>query len=643
MRLSPSPSGIPAHNPVNQLTRRWFIASVSALVLTACGGGWDDKTPTTVTTPISLEWITLKNYVIDLPNIKQAVSINWKEYLGVVIPSGFTGTISSTLDTQWKNGVFRIDGDILTYTPNADLNWAIDSITVTVTDGKNTFTATVNVKGINTQDIIPDAFAISPKTVTTVDQWVVSDPITVSGISAWATVNAVVSLGGEISKDNGVTWTSGPLPIILGNTIILRQKSPQGGNSKTVSLALWDVNSSYTVTTTADDTPDAWNLGQLTWVPTGSVQTKSFTISWLNKPVAIAVSGGATYTVQRWGATITTNTVQNGDIVTLRVPAANSYSTPVTTTVTVWSLTEQFVVTTEAEPAPVNNAPSFPTVSSINAVVWTWGNTTLPAAIDTDNDPIIYSTSTLPAGFSFNSSNRAITWTAGTTAGTYTFNYVATDSKSSPISTSVTVVVSSADTPTSYVAPTFTVSGNQVTVNTLGINDTDGTRNQSYELLDSTGTTVLQANSTGVFTWLSWGAYKIRTKAEVKNGTSGVYSLVTNPNTVDVNVVPTLPATLADINIGDGGWSILSFTINMPSLLVNGSQIPYTVSGLPSVDWNGATIVWTTTQTWSQIQATTNRNFWWQWSAWNITTYPLNITSTWATGNTTVNLKILTQ
>jgi hypothetical protein len=97
--------------------------------------------------------------------------------------------------------------------------------------------------------------------------------------------------------------------------------------------------------------------------------------------------------------------------------------------------------------------------------------------------------------------------------------------------------------------------------------------------------------------------------------------------------LPTLPATLAPIATGDiGGLAPMTITINAPVLLdANGVQIPYTASGLPTVDANGINPNWVASQTGNTVNITgTYRS---SGVIGTITRIPLTITSSKATGS----------
>jgi hypothetical protein len=116
----------------------------------------------------------------------------------------------------------------------------------------------------------------------------------------------------------------------------------------------------------------------------------------------------------------------------------------------------------------------------------------------------------------------------------------------------------------------------------------------------------------------------------------------TRANNCVSSALPALPVALPDILIGDGGGSRLTVTVNMPTILdAFGTQILYSVGGLPATDGAGQPATWAVTQNGSTLTLFSTL-FFGQGASNAVTTYILSVTSPSATGATKVNLKIQT-
>ncbi|WP_185731360.1 putative Ig domain-containing protein [Larkinella rosea] len=104
-------------------------------------------------------------------------------------------------------------------------------------------------------------------------------------------------------------------------------------------------------------------------------------------------------------------------------------------------------LTVNAAPTPTNAAPVAPAVSPLSATVnVAFTASALPVFTDADNDPLTYSLSGLPNGLTFDVNSRVISGTP-TQQGPFTLTYSATDNRSSPVSVTLTLTVTSVVTP----------------------------------------------------------------------------------------------------------------------------------------------------------------------------------------------------
>jgi hypothetical protein len=106
-----------------------------------------------------------------------------------------------------------------------------------------------------------------------------------------------------------------------------------------------------------DTTPDAFAFTDQTEVTPSSVCTSHpITVSGIDAPAAISVSGGD-YSINGGAFTSAPGSVSNADQVRARVTASASWSTGVTATVTIDTVSDGFTATTSA-------APGSPTLTS---------------------------------------------------------------------------------------------------------------------------------------------------------------------------------------------------------------------------------------------------------------------------------------
>jgi hypothetical protein len=116
-------------------------------------------------------------------------------------------------------------------------------------------------------------------------------------------------------------------------------------------------------------------------------------------------------------------------------------------------------------------------------------------------------------------------------------------------------------------------------------------------------------------------------------------------NVVSGYVTPTLPTTLPAINVGDGAWGSVVFSVVMPSNLVdqNGNPIQFNLNGLPSSDAAWTPVSWTISQNGTTINVSSTQ-FQWMPPATTIQTYPLVVTPVGNSANwsTSISLRIET-
>ncbi|ARU28347.1 hypothetical protein [Cellvibrio sp. PSBB006] len=193
------------------------------------------------------------------------------------------------------------------------------------------------------EDTIPDAFAFAGQLDVTPGVFVMSEAITIAGINA---PTAIEIIGGEYAIDDGL-FTDADGTITDGQTVRVRVLTADTGlTTTTATLTIGGISSHFDVTTQVDITPDTFSFEAQTDVAFSAlVESNSVTISGLDEPVIINVTGGE-YSIDGAGFTPEEGVIQVGESVRLRVAAADTFGTTTTATIIVGNISAEFSVTT---------------------------------------------------------------------------------------------------------------------------------------------------------------------------------------------------------------------------------------------------------------------------------------------------------
>jgi len=254
----------------------------------------------------------------------------------VTVPAGtFTNAVHVRLTISYSG--------VVSYSTTLD-DWlvaGVGSVREVTTDPVNG-TTTWELISYNVPDLIPDAFAFPPKTVQEAGIYVVSDAITVGGVSAPSPLSIV---GGDY-QINGGAFRSDAASVINGDQVSVRVLSPQPGFSASATLNIGGVTAAFMVTTATDTTPNPFSFTPITGAPLGIVLTSTaITVGGINTPAPISVSGGE-YAVSGGAFTSAQGTVCNGCRVEVRVASAASYGVTTSATLTIGGVSAVFSVTT---------------------------------------------------------------------------------------------------------------------------------------------------------------------------------------------------------------------------------------------------------------------------------------------------------
>ncbi len=221
-------------------------------------------------------------------------------------------------------------------------------------------------------DASPDAFSFASLTNTNLDDWLQSETITISGID----ISVPISIsGGEYAIGCAGNFTAAVGQISNGQSVCLRHRSAATVSTTTVSsLTIGTVSATFQSTTAglADSTPDTFSFTDITGLGR-SVQVTSNTvvITGLNSPTSISVTGSGGYSIGCTGTfSNAVGIITNGQTVCLRHNAASSYSTTVSTTLTIGGVTDTFSSTTSADPGGGGGGGGGGSISLAALLLW---------------------------------------------------------------------------------------------------------------------------------------------------------------------------------------------------------------------------------------------------------------------------------
>jgi uncharacterized repeat protein (TIGR02543 family) len=257
-------------------------------------------------------------------------------------------------------------------------------------------------------------------------------PVQIGSANTWVSASA-----GEIHtvalKSDGTLWAWG-----------YNEYGRLGDGTQTVRLS--PVQSIAMLA--ADTAPDSFFFSSLSNVPLNTQYTVQTTVSGINAPATITVSGGQ-YKINSGSFTSSAGTVNNGDTVTVSVASPGSYLTTTSATLTIGGVSGAFSVTTLSAPVTTGGISGRITdangngISGIYVYVYSWSGGFIQGSAysDTNGDYTIGNLSSGSYRISFSGLN------SGQYAGYYVHWYSGQNlpvnySSSSPISVSAPNVTS---------------------------------------------------------------------------------------------------------------------------------------------------------------------------------------------------------
>lgn len=360
------------------------------------------------------------------------------------------GGFNSPLTISVTGGTYRIDGGAWMTASGLVRTGQSVQVRVLAPSPGVTQTAALNIAGVtdtfqvtSVVDTVPEPFDLGgPVSNAVAGTWYTSAIVTITGIGG----PSPVSMTGGQYRIGGGAWLTAPGSVSNGQTLQVQvQALPAGGASQVGTLNVGGISDTFQVTTLADTTPAAFDLGGPITGATGGTYSLSntVTISGINAPAAVSITNGQ-YRIAGGAWQSAAGSIANGQTVQVRVLAQDVGGTSRTATLNVGGVTDTFSVTTVLDQTP--NAFNFTAVTgaALNTTVVHPGGARTISGINAPT-PI----SIVGGAYQINNTGAWLT-TAGTvnngdvvnvrrvTGGAYSTAYVATLTVGS-FSTSFTV------------------------------------------------------------------------------------------------------------------------------------------------------------------------------------------------------------
>lgn len=358
----------------------------------------------------------------------------------------------------------------------------------------------------------PDAFSFTATTgASTGSVNTSSTTVTIAGMESGASGTVSISgASGQYSK-NGGSYTSSNGTATNGDTFNVRgTASGSASTTVTVTLTVGGTSGTYNITTAGatDTTPDAFSFTDATGAELSTVTTSNtITISGIDAASPVSISGNGTFSIAGGGYT-TSGNITNGQSINVRLTSSSSFSTAVSTVLTIGGVTDTFSVTTRAL-----NAASTPTGLTLTQTTNTSASGQTVTATGSGGSGTIQVSND---GSNWQSNGHSFTQNRSGSAVTYYTRAFTSDQTSGNL------------TATKLVPPVVTLSGigNYTGRSAAGENNTYNVATQraggNYNTYSSnwgTTTTSISNNSGG---WLS---------STITNSSAGHFNLTSQSNT----------------------------------------------------------------------------------------------------------------
>jgi len=204
-------------------------------------------------------------------------------------------------------------------------------------------------------DNSPNAFTFTDVANVSRNSTNTSNTITISGMGTGdtATVSLSGTAGSKQYSKNGGSYTSSSGTAQNGDTFAVRgTASGSYSSTVTVILTVGSTADTYSITTEgepADTTPNAFDFTNQTNLNLSTLTySNNVTISGINQAVSVSATNGAQFSING-GSYVTSGSISNGQTLRVRLTSSGSYSTAVSTTVTVGGTSDVWSITTKAQ------------------------------------------------------------------------------------------------------------------------------------------------------------------------------------------------------------------------------------------------------------------------------------------------------
>lgn len=217
-------------------------------------------------------------------------------------------------------------------------------------------------------DTTPNAISFAATENAERNAQVTSPAVTISGINAATPISIT---GGEYSIAGGA-FTSTAGTISNGQSLAVRlAASDKTNTAKTVTVTVGGVSATFSVTTFADTTADAFSFTAVTGAELNKEYTsEAITVSGIDVAVPVSVTGGL-YSINGGEFTSAAGTVSASQTITLKATSGNNTDTTQNAVLSIGSISGTFAVTTIPDTTPPVAEFKFPTpytMSEANSV-----------------------------------------------------------------------------------------------------------------------------------------------------------------------------------------------------------------------------------------------------------------------------------
>lgn len=296
------------------------------------------------TTPDSFSFSSVGNANLNTQYISNSVSITW-----------INTSTPISISWAWE---YRINGWSFTTTAGTISNSDVVEVRQTSSASNSvTVSSTVTIGGVSATynvttpapppDTTPDAFSFTDVANASLATAYTSNSVTISGIN---TATPISITGGQYDVNGSKSYTSSAGTVNSWDVISLQVTSDAApGNSVDVVLTVGGVSDTYTVTTVPPDAaPDSFSISDISDAIINNTYTSNpVTVSGINVSVPVSISwGGGQYNINGGAFTSSAGTVNNGDIVRVRLDAPAAWSSATSTTLDIGWENDLFSITT---------------------------------------------------------------------------------------------------------------------------------------------------------------------------------------------------------------------------------------------------------------------------------------------------------